>query len=56
MSPAEKTPAEAGHVVVVDDDVAAGIELETELLDGAGMLGVNEAEGEKAEVAIEGEF
>src|SRR5258706_14201544 len=47
---------DVGHVIGVDLDVAAAVFFEVQLVDGAGVLGVDEAEGEEAEVAIHFEF
>src|SRR5690348_3552502 len=45
---------DAGHVVVVHHDVAAGVELEAKLLDGAWVLGADEAHGQQAQVTVDG--
>src|SRR4051812_26495604 len=47
---------DAGHVVVVDDDVAALVELELELRDRAVGLWAEEAHGQEAQVAVEREL
>ncbi len=51
-----KDAGDAGGVVFVAGDIAAGIELEPKLADGAVVLGVDEAEGEQAQIAIKLEF
>ena len=47
---------EVCHVVFIDGDIAAGVFLEVELLDRAGMLGMDKAHRQKTKIAVEIEF
>src|SRR5690606_11955292 len=51
--PRREDAGDAGHVVLVDHHVAAGVELQAQLADGAFGLGAEEAQRQEAQVAIE---